>query len=46
MRDLVAETRVDVQDLVAPLFVREGGRPDANLFASRCRAAHCRLVAT
>ena len=24
MRDLVAETRVDVQDLVAPLFVREG----------------------
>ncbi|MGA0885282.1 MAG: porphobilinogen synthase, partial [Ilumatobacteraceae bacterium] len=23
MRDLVAETRVDVQDLVAPLFVRE-----------------------
>lgn len=23
MRDLVADTRVDVQDLVAPLFVRE-----------------------
>ena len=45
MRRLVAETRLGVDDLVAPLFVREGIDRPAHRVAARRRAAHPRLAA-
>ena len=46
LRRLVAETRLSVDDLVAPLFVREGiDEPGADHVAARRRAAHARVAA-
>ena len=46
LRRLVAETHLSVDDLVAPLFVREGiDEPRADRLAARRRAAHPRVAA-
>ena len=46
LRRLVAETPLSVDDLVAPLFVREGiDEPQPIAVAPRRRAAHPRVAA-